>query len=373
MNVVMVTTMYPTAEQPSLGAFVRSQACELPETVEVTTIVGRIGGTVFPMKSSEPVIEVGLPWFGASSKLSILVDALVLARRLVHIVRRMPQKPDLLHGHFALPAGVATVLAARVLGLPSVVTLHGSDFNIQLQRFIVGGMVGRFLATASAVVGVSEAISSGFANRYGVGGRADRVFHVPNGYHADRFWYDAASFVSGDLLFVGALRDVKGLDTLLKALSLMGDGGPAVDLVGSGPLESQLRAQADELGVSSLVRWSGSVANNQLRGWYSRAGALVLPSQSEGMPLVVLESLACGTPVIASSVGAIPDLIVPGVNGYLVPSGDADSLAAAISDGLSHEWNRAQIASDAQRWSWSRSAEGLLQVYRYVMQGGSLS
>ncbi len=135
------------------------------------------------------------------------------------------------------------------------------------------------------------------------------------------------------VLFVGYLKHMKGLDYLLRAVAQARAAGPAIELhlVGSGPLEADLRAAATELGLSDAVRFHGYVPMGpELNRHYDAADIFVFPSLSEGSPRVVLEALAHSLPTISTNVGSVPDLITSGESGLIVPLRDAEAIAAAL-------------------------------------------
>ena len=127
---------------------------------------------------------------------------------------------------------------------------------------------------------------------------------------------------------------VKGLDVLLQAWEQVTVRGSALYLVGKGPLEASLRKRANSVSLKGRVRFVGSVAHDALPDWYRAAELTVLSSHSEGTPNVLLESLACGTPFLASRVGGIHEL-TDDPDRDLVPPGDPQALAAALTNRLS--------------------------------------
>jgi glycosyltransferase involved in cell wall biosynthesis len=137
------------------------------------------------------------------------------------------------------------------------------------------------------------------------------------------------------LLWVGRMVPVKGLDTLLAACERLkqANGDFQLCLVGDGPLRASLVAEVERRGLTDHVTFVGLVDHAQLGPWFRAADLTVLPSRSEGIPNVLLESLACGTPFVASDVGGIPEIASP-TAGRLVPPDDPAALAAALKAAL---------------------------------------
>lgn len=141
----------------------------------------------------------------------------------------------------------------------------------------------------------------------------------------------------GRLLTVGRLVPEKGAPVLLDALALLAERGlrPPTTLVGTGPMVDSLTARIAELGLADTVTLAGPVGQDDLPDLYRRSEAFVLPSFSEGLPVVLMEAMASGLPVITTQIAAIGELVQDRVNGRLVPPGRPDLLAEALADVLS--------------------------------------
>lgn len=286
-------------------------------------------------------------------------------------------RPQVLMANWLYPDGWAGLRAARRLGLPLVVQVLGSDLMLMGKDPKRLPLLRQTLLSAQAVMTVSSALKQ---EAIRLGASEEKVFVVENGVDQETFHpQDRAEArrrlgLSPDrsvVLFVGNLVPVKGLSVALQALSLLSD----VDLVvmGEGPLEAALRKQAVELGLTGRVTWSGQVDHRQVADYMAACNALVLPSFSEGQPNVVLEALSSGRPVAASDVGGVTELVKEGEQGALVPPGDHQALARAVSKVLEKNWDaRALHASVAGR-SWEASAGGLLKVLEFAArEGGSI-
>lgn len=138
------------------------------------------------------------------------------------------------------------------------------------------------------------------------------------------------------LVSVGRLSPEKGQLLLVQAAALLrADGVDAeIVLVGDGPSRAAIEAEARRLGVAEQLRIVGWQGSAEVRRWLSESRAVVLPSFAEGIPVVLMEAMALGRPVIATYVGGIPELVSPGVNGWLVPAGAVDELARAMREAL---------------------------------------
>jgi glycosyltransferase involved in cell wall biosynthesis len=156
---------------------------------------------------------------------------------------------------------------------------------------------------------------------------------------------------------------VKAVDVLLQAWASLNDARARLVIVGDGVDRAALETQARALPT---VKFLGAIPQADVAGWFGVANALVLPSRHEGMPNVVVESLASGVPVVASRVGGIPELVTEGTNGLLVAPGDAPALTHALSTALNRDWNRDTIRASAAHLTWDALAAQNLEFLSRV-------
>ncbi len=249
-------------------------------------------------------------------------------------------KPDVVLSYYAHPDGEVALRLARRVGVPVTLMVGGSDVLTVITEPRRRQRVEAVLRGVDAVVTIGENLRNRVV---AMGVPAARVTSLmrPVG----------TRFLPGDrgasrrslglpldhavLLWVGRLVPVKAVDTLIRALAVLRARHPALVLciAGDGPETASLQALSVQLGVDSLVRWLGAVQHDDLPDWYRAADVTVLPSLSEGVPNVLLESVACGTPFVASNVGSIPEIADP-VCDRLVAPGQPDDLATAIAEVL---------------------------------------
>ena len=248
--------------------------------------------------------------------------------------------PDVVFAPWAYPDGWAAVRLARRAGLPAVVQVHGSDVKLLDRSEARRRRTAEALAGADGVVAVSRDLRDRVV---ALGVPAGRVAVIYDGVDplvfrpGDRASARAALDFPGGwpdgpvLLFIGNLVAVKGVDLLLRALA--GLPSARLVLVGAGPERASLGRLAGGLGVAGRVTFLGSLPQAALPGWYRAADLFVLPSRSEGVPNVLLEASACGTPWVASRVGGIPEMPAHASRRLVAPDRPAE-LAAAISAAL---------------------------------------
>jgi glycosyltransferase involved in cell wall biosynthesis len=177
-----------------------------------------------------------------------------------------------------------------------------------------------------------------------------------------------------DVVFVGRLQRTsrwKGVEVLLSAFARMASPEARLVLVGDGDDVPALRAQAESLGVADRVAWRGALHDADLVRAYQQAAVVVLPSltEAESFGMTLVEAMSCGRPVVGSDVGGIPYVVRDGVDGLLVPPGDADALAAALDRLLASPSERMRLGdagrqAAVERWDWRHSLAGTLQVLR---------
>jgi glycosyltransferase involved in cell wall biosynthesis len=238
-------------------------------------------------------------------------------------------------GYWTHPDGTVALRIANLLDVAGCVMTGGTDVNMLTVDPRRREIIVRTLNRADRVITIGDALRH----------RAVELGVEPSRVRAFRRGVNLGRFGPGDrrsarqvlgldpeapiLLWVGRMVPVKGLDVLLKALAgLTASPLPQLYLVGDGPLRTELRAQAERLGIAPHVHFVGPVAHETLGNWYRAADTVVLPSLSEGMPNVLLESAACGTPFIASTVGNIAELAEN--ESWLVPPGNVTALQAAL-------------------------------------------
>jgi glycosyltransferase involved in cell wall biosynthesis len=163
------------------------------------------------------------------------------------------------------------------------------------------------------------------------------------------------------LLAVGHLAEHKGQDIAVEALVALTD--TRLVIAGDGPMEPRLHRLARTLGVSDRVRFAGTLPQEELPLWYGAADALVLASSREGMPNVVLEALACGTPVLATAVGGVPEIVSEPAAGVLMTSRDAAALVGAYRTLCASVPDRTATRRHAERFAWDPTTEGQLRIF----------
>jgi glycosyltransferase involved in cell wall biosynthesis/peptidoglycan/xylan/chitin deacetylase (PgdA/CDA1 family) len=385
MRLLLITNVFPTPLQSSRGVFNRELVralrgshemrvvCPLPWTDELSAARG---GRRMPAGRASVVegVPSSYPRFYFTPKIFRPQYAAFMWRSIRRTVMRdlMAFRPDAVIGYWAHPDGEMAVRAARLANVPSVVMVGGSDIMLMTRNARRRQRVLDVLRAADAIVPVSQSLR---AKLIELGLDAAKIHVVERGV-------DTAVFHPGDrdearrrvgidfagpvLTAVGRLVPVKGLDILIAACAELRRRGISfqVCLVGDGPLRSALAEQARAAGLEDVIRFVGSVAHHQLPDWYRAADVMVLPSRSEGIPNVLREASACGTPYVASNVGGIPEL-PDATQNRLVPPENVGALADALADAITElsKGNHIQRArTAAPPANWDDSAHALAQI-----------
>jgi glycosyltransferase involved in cell wall biosynthesis len=242
------------------------------------------------------------------------------------------QRVTILHGHGAKGGAYARVASRRLRGsghpVKSFYTPHGGSLNFKPESLEGRGYLkieGILTRLTSGLVFESDFARRVFEERVGSAGVPVRV--VPNGLGPADFTVHTPNADAADVLYIGELRDIKGVDVLLSALKLIADERPiSAVIVGSGPMDAELKAQSLALGLNGSVHFAGAMPAHQA---FPLGRCLAVPSRKESFPYVVLEAGATGIPLVSTNVGGIPE-IVAGTDTGLIAAGDSAALAAAL-------------------------------------------
>ena len=280
-------------------------------------------------------------------------------------------RPDLVYSPWAYPDGWAAVRLARRAGLPVVIQVLGSDVLV-LARHMRKRQTFDALRDADGVVAVSRDLAEQVIDG-GVNPSKVRVIYGgvdPNAFSSGskldaRIRLGLAPDTAPVVLFIGRLEKVKGIDVLIDACSILAKSGVRfqAQIIGHGPLAGALQSQIDWLGLGEQVKLLGPKPQADLPDWYRAADVFVLPSHSEGVPNVLLEATACGTPCVATRVGGVPEISDRG-DIRMVPSADPVALAGAIREVLA---SRGQPRDFPAPRTWAESINELEQFLTGVL------
>ena len=384
LRVLAITKLFPNAAEPLAAPFNRQQFAALAEhcKLEVLATIPWFPGAGWlakwssagklarvPRREMIGSLAVRHPRTLFIPKLALATWGPLYAASIAPLLARYRGNVDVVLGAWAYPDGFAAVLVARMLGVPCVVKLHGSDINIIAKQPGPRRLTAWALPQAERIVAVSrplveEVVSLGVAR--------ERVALVMNGVDADLFKPRDRAAARAELglpagplaVYIGNLKPEKGVLDLARAWHHVPEGN--LVMVGDGPLHGDIAAKAPAERVRLIPR----EPLERVPLYMAAADVVVLASHSEGTPNVVLEALACGRRVVATNVGGIPDLITDESLGLLVPPHDPEALATAIARALREPYDADAIAKRGARGGWAASAAALHAVLEEAAKVG---
>jgi len=391
IRTLLFSTLFPSVERPGHGIFVETRLLELLKTGQVETRVvapvpwfpsrnlrfgDRAAMARTPRRETRHGVDVQHPRYALLPKVGMSTAPLLLALGARPAVQRLLDEGfefDLIDAHYFYPDGVAAALLASWFGKPLVITARGSDVNLIAQHRLPRRLMRWAAQRASACVGVSAALAQRLKD---LGAPPSRVHVLRNGVDTERFTPQAdarqALGVAGEplILSVGNLLPVKRHGLVIEALALVRQTHPgaALAIVGGGPLHAELTAQAAALGLANAVRLVGPVPQAVLARWYAAADLLVLASSREGWPNVLLEAMACGTPVLASGVGGVPEIVTSPSVGAFGTFNTPIELAEALSKALAQPFDREATRRHALGMGWGEVSEGQVQLFLRLLE-----
>ena len=392
IRTLLFSTLYPSAARPVHGIFVETRLRELLKTGEVETRVvapvpwfpltdKRYGEyaqfAATPRTEVRNDIAVEHPRYLLLPKVGMNSAPDWLARGALPTVRRLIASGfdfDLIDAHYYYPDGVAAAIIARAVGKPFVVTARGTDLNLIPQYPLPRQRILDTARRAAGSIGVCKALMDTLRE---LGGEASKLHVFRNGVDLVRFHVEprdvarARLDVSPDrrlLLSVGHLIERKGHHLAIEALMHL----PAdIDLaiIGSGAERDALVAQARRAGVADRVRFLGQIPQGDLLWWYNAADILLLCSSREGWANVLLESMACGTPVVATNIWGTPEVVSTPAAGVLAAARSGPAMAEGVKSLLAHMPAREAVRAHAEQFSWDQTTEAQLRLFREVIAG----
>lgn len=276
-------------------------------------------------------------------------------------------RPQLLHAHFATEATTIARYMATQLGVPYTFTAHGYDiFYKPPQDF------GERARQAAAVVTVSEVNVKYIEAHFGI--PRSHMALIPCGIDTERFSPAGEKLDPPHVVCVARLEPVKNHFLLLQACVLLQSRKVRFHcvLLGDGMTRDSVLAERARLGLEGVVTMPGAVEQEEVRTWLRMAAVAVLPSHSEGMPVSLMEAAACGVPVVATTVGGIPEIVTDRETGRLTPPGDVDAMADALqelllSPELRERMGRAARAKAVGRFSVVGQVDLLMALWNDIL------
>ncbi|NNF66050.1 MAG: glycosyltransferase family 4 protein [Gammaproteobacteria bacterium] len=389
MRILTYSTLYPNAAEPGHGPFVEHRLRQLLST-------GRVASTVvapvpwFPSKNprfgryarfaAAPAFEtrhdipVAHPRFPVIPRVGMNLAPTLLERySRAAVLRALADAPGtrLIDAHYFYPDGVAAAMLGQRLKLPVVITARGTDISLIPQYRFPRKRILWAADCAAGIITVCKALKDSLVD---MGVDAAKITVLRNGVDFSVFYprplaesRQLTGIENKTLLSVGLLNERKGHHLVIEALTQL--PGLKLVIVGDGPMRDELEALAGRLDVADRVRFAGRVPQDQLPAYYSAADALVLASSREGMANVLLESIACATPVIATPLWGTPEVVAEPAAGVLT----RDRSVAALIDATRRLYDNFPSADAtlayAKNFSWDETSDGQIQLFEKIIAG----
>ena len=382
MKILTFSTLFPNSEKPGHGIFVETRLRHLVASGQVEARVvapvawfpsanPRFGDYAkaarVPREELRHGLRVAHPRYLAIPKIGMNVAPVLLAQAVKPAIARMIDEGydfDLIDAHYFYPDGVAAAMLGRYFNKPLVITARGSDITLLPNYPLPRRMIRWAARRADGVITVCNALRDEVV---ALGVDAARVTSLRNGVDLELF--RPTERPAGDkpftLLTVGHLVPVKAQELIIAALPLL--PGVRLAVAGDGPNRQMLEDLARSQNVGERVDFLGAVPQAQLRGHYGAADALVLASSREGWANVLLESMACGTPVVASRVYGTPEVVAAPEAGVLMAERTPQGVADAVNALRAHYPDRAATRRYAEGFSWDDTTAGQLGLFQDIL------
>jgi glycosyltransferase involved in cell wall biosynthesis len=387
MRILTFSTLYPNAARPNHGVFVETRLRHLLESRRVEARVvapvpwfpsvnpcfGRYAAFArAPLGEKRNGIDVLHPRYLNIPKVGMSMSPFLLAagaRSAANGLIRRGYDFNIIDAHYFYPDGVAAAIMGKKLGKPVVITARGTDINLLPQYALPRRMILWAALRAAALITVSSALKTALMQ---LGVEDSRITVLRNGIDTrlfrptDRAAQRAGLGLSGTvLLMVGNLVPLKGHALVLRALADFPHA--CLLIIGEGGEEQNLKMLAGALQIQHRVRFLGAMPQHELPAFYSAADALVLASSREGWPNVLLEAMACGTPVVSTAVGGTPEVVAAPEAGVLMAERTASGVTQALHRLFRNYPDRDATRAYAARFSWDDTTKGQLDLFGRIL------
>jgi glycosyltransferase involved in cell wall biosynthesis len=388
MKIVSISHLFPNNSEPLSGNFIKERLKYVNRKITLTMVAPvnyhtmllcGIRNKKFNNIQYQEIFDgifVYHPRYFTMPRILKFSDGLFYYFSLKKLFERIikVENIDLLDFHWVFPDAFAGLKLSKKFRKPIVVTIRGDRSIAYHEHGFRKQMVINVLQSVDHVIAVSNELKEKVVREYGV--KENNITVIQNGLDTHKFPAIDKSKARMNLglplnkkiiLSLSRLSIEKGLEYLLRGLGILNSEHVELMVVGKGPLEKKLKTLSHRLNISDKVRFIGEVAHEETYKWYNAADVYCLPSLWEGCPNSIIESLACGTPVLATQVGGIPDLVPDEKYGLLVPPRDEFALSKALEDALNRTWDRPNIRKFGCSNTWDNVADKVINVFNSVL------
>lgn len=391
MKILTITTLFPNGNDAKHGVFVLNRLLQLlthhPD-IEVKVIAPvpwfpfKVGAGALaryakyvdvPAREQVGGVDVLHPRYLVIPKVGMHLTPYFLRRAIEKAMRRLRNEgfdAEVIDGHYFFPDGVAVSRAAQRFGKPYVVTARGSDLSIAHDYPLAGQMVKEAAEHAGAIITVCQDLRDSLLRLIPVGDKTsvlrngvDLDFFTPPGDEDRRRLREQWQIADGQTLIasVGNLIELKGHHLVIEAMRRLPEHCRLV-IAGAGEERARLQQSVQDAALGQRVSFAGLLDQVRLRTLYQAADCLVLASSREGWANVLLESMACGTPVVATNRGGTPEVVTAPAAGVLVER-TAEALATGIETVVRSSFSRADTRAYAEQFDWAATSAGQHRIF----------
>ena len=391
MKIITVTTLYPNSEQHRHGIFIENRMRQLRERyadVELKVVAPvpyfPLNSSIFgdyskyadiPLHEQRFGVDVYHPRYLVIPKLGMHLTPFFLERAIKNSLVTILNEGydfDLIDSHYFYPDGVAATRVAKQLNKPITVTARGSDITLIPNYPTARKRIQQTLKDVDAGIGVCQALVDEMSE---LEPAHSPLVTIRNGVDLALFspledrekTRQELNWQKFTLLMVGNLVELKGHALVIEALKKLPDC--QLVIIGEGELEQSLKSLASELGVDDRVEFVGGLKQPELPKYYGAADSLVLASSREGWANVLLESMACGTPVIATRVWGTPEVVCRPEAGILIER-NVENIIEGVEQVKNQPIDRNKTRMYAEEFSWDASCETLYGLFSKLISKG---
>lgn len=391
MKVIVYTSLFPNYCQPNKGIFIKKRMFHFAQLrdCEIKVIAPIPYCPAWPIISKKyqysriknyeimDGVEVFHPRYPLIPKISMPFHGLSLYLSTIGLIKKIFKDfPfDLIDGHYIYPDGFASLFLGKCMNRPVILSARGSDIHQFTYFRLIKPMIRYALHRANHIISVCSALKQEMAD---LGINDEKISVIPNGVDTDIFYPVDKEEACRKLLIihnnskiivsVGSLIPLKGFQVILEAMPglLQWERNIHLYIIGEGYYRSSLEKKVKDLNLEHHVTLVGEVANNELKFWYSLADVFCLASSREGWANVIMESLACGTPVVATRVYGAPEVITTPAVGILVDRAP-QSLYYGLKTALETAWDRESIHTHVKNRTWFKVAGEVKAIFDMVL------
>lgn len=364
-NLIIITNLYPLPWEPNRATFNRQQFAQLDGEFTKSVLVPIAFTEWFShrkeIKQTENLRYV--PYFYLPKVGRRFYSVFMFMSILMHSGWWLfTKKPQLILASWAFPEAVAASWLSKLFNCRFFFKVHGSDINLHGKIPSRAQQIVKAAKNASGILSVSKALADEMVE---MGIEREKISVIYNGVNHQKFGVETKAPLNSDyLLYVGNLKHDKGVIELIKGFASICNDYPTLSLVyaGSGIEKKRLIELSKTLNIADKVQLLGSVEHNKLPALITHAKALTLPSYNEGVPNVVLEAMACGTPVLTTKVGGIPEVVDENICGRLIQPRCEIAVAEGLTYLLNQNWDKDKIKAHSTIFTWNNNKRQLIEL-----------